>query len=258
MLGNAVSNKTRIYEVNGKPITKHKGFFIFKFEAYNCSIEYYRSPFLVPRGSPPRGSPKDVQCSLKVDNIDWTSRLWCGADVIVFNTGHWWNRQKTFKGNCYFQVGRNVNKSINVRQGFQMSMETWRRWVASNIDPLKTQVFFRTYAPVHFSDGTWKTGGSCDKEIQPYEEGTKFNTEFWTNAVVVEQVTKLTQVAHLLDITLLSAFRKDAHSSIYNVGPDQPRPFDHQDCSHWCLPGLPDTWNHILYTVLLRSSPWHS
>ncbi|CAN6921912.1 unnamed protein product, partial [Brassica oleracea var. botrytis] len=24
-----------------------------------------------------------------------------------------------------------------------------------------------------------------------------------------------------------------------------------QDCSHWCLPGVPDTWNEILYTKFL-------
>ncbi|MCE7766848.1 hypothetical protein GQL56_29935, partial [Pseudomonas putida] len=22
------------------------------------------------------------------------------------------------------------------------------------------------------------------------------------------------------------------------------------DCTHWCLPGLPDTWNQLFYTAL--------
>ncbi|KAG0486363.1 hypothetical protein HPP92_008458 [Vanilla planifolia] len=39
--------------------------------------------------------------------------------------------------------------------------------------------------------------------------------------------------------------RKDAHPSKYGG--------EHSgmDCSHWCLPGLPDTWNQILYAVLI-------
>lgn len=49
---------------------------------------------------------------------------------------------------------------------------------------------------------------------------------------------------YLLDITTLSQLRKDAHPSAYSG--------DHSgvDCSHWCLPGLPDTWNQLLYAAL--------
>lgn len=57
----------------------------------------------------------------------------------------------------------------------------------------------------------------------------------------------------LLDITLLSEMRKDAHPSIYSgdLTPGQRANPDHSaDCSHWCLPGLPDTWNQIFYTAL--------
>ncbi|KAJ6315353.1 hypothetical protein OIU78_018775 [Salix suchowensis] len=60
--------------------------------------------------------------------------------------------------------------------------------------------------------------------------------------------------AYLLDITTLSELRKDGHPSIYS-GDLSPRqranPGRSADCSHWCLPGLPDTWNQLLYTALL-------
>lgn len=53
---------------------------------------------------------------------------------------------------------------------------------------------------------------------------------------------------HLLDITLLSQLRIDGHPSAYSGGrPDI-------DCAHWCLPGVPDTWNHLLYAALITSS----
>lgn len=58
----------------------------------------------------------------------------------------------------------------------------------------------------------------------------------------------------LLDITALSAMRKDAHPSAYS-GDFSPAQRANPgagsvDCSHWCLPGLPDTWNQLFYTLL--------
>jgi hypothetical protein len=43
----------------------------------------------------------------------------------------------------------------------------------------------------------------------------------------------------VLDITGMSEFRADAHPS--TTGGKK-----HDDCMHWCLPGLTDTWNDLL------------
>ena len=63
-------------------------------------------------------------------------------------------------------------------------------------------------------------------------------------AYVVEDVLKnIMKHIHLLNITTLSQLRKDAHPSSYNG-------FRGMDCTHWCVAGLPDTWNQLLYAAI--------
>jgi GDSL/SGNH-like Acyl-Esterase family found in Pmr5 and Cas1p len=56
-----------------------------------------------------------------------------------------------------------------------------------------------------------------------------------------------------LNITQLSEYRKDAHPSVYRKQWDPlteeqlKNPSSYADCIHWCLPGVPDIWNQILY-----------
>ncbi|KAJ0441629.1 putative PC-Esterase [Helianthus annuus] len=40
------------------------------------------------------------------------------------------------------------------------------------------------------------------------------------------------------------------HLSLHNHGPKFSPAVEHrQDCSHWCLPGVPDAWKEILYVL---------
>lgn len=64
--------------------------------------------------------------------------------------------------------------------------------------------------------------------------------------VLKNALSKITKPVTLLDITNLSLLRKDGHPSIYGLGGRTG-----MDCSHWCLCGVPDTWNEILYNFLL-------
>ncbi|KAJ6968401.1 hypothetical protein NC653_036387 [Populus alba x Populus x berolinensis] len=46
--------------------------------------------------------------TIKVDQLHWFSRNWEGADVLMFNTGHWWNEDKTVK-NTWKSWGENLS-----------------------------------------------------------------------------------------------------------------------------------------------------
>ena len=52
----------------------------------------------------------------------------------------------------------------------------------------------------------------------------------------------------LLDITFLSQFRADGHPSQWAAAGKELQ--KSQDCLHWCLPGVPDVWNQMLYAKI--------
>lgn len=79
---------------------------------------------------------------------------------------------------------------------------------------------------------------------------------------VAQNVTKSTKRVPIgfINITALSEYRVDAHTSVHTVRqgkiltPEQKAdPASFADCIHWCLPGLPDTWNEFLYTRIISS-----
>ena len=186
---------------------------------------------------------------------------------------------------------------MKVEDAYHRSIETVVDYIHTKINPNKTQVFFRTYAPVHFRfvyqpifqfnvlalrllkpgwqkllislnqtnrrwicfafrGGSWKTGGTCHMETLPELGSSLVPPDNWSQFKTVMDVlsarTNRSEVLKLdlLNVTEMSSRRKDGHSSRYYL-PDLA-PLHRQDCSHWCLPGVPDAWNELLYALFLK------
>jgi hypothetical protein len=97
--------------------------------------------------------------------------------------------------------------------------------------------------------GQWNSGGHCLEATQPLNETSSIS--YTEKNIIVEQVIKQMKTpVTFLNITDLSSYRIDGHPSIYGGKSGKRSSSTIQDCSHWCLPGVPDTWNEILYFLL--------
>ncbi|KAM1700498.1 hypothetical protein ACFX15_030770 [Malus domestica] len=230
--------------IRGLRVTKGKRGYTFTFVDYKCTVEFYTSPFLVDKGIA-RVGQRQVQ-TLQIDAIDRASSRWRGADILIFDTGHWWNDHKTNAGMNFYQEGGKIHPHLDVSTALRKAMMTWGSWVDKNINPRKTRVFFRSLSPTHFRGGQWNTGGSCTEATEPLLELLRIADE---RNIIAEQVVKQMKTrVTLLNITGLSEYRVDGHPSVYG----NSYASGVQDCSHWCLPGVPDMWNELLYFHLLQ------
>ncbi|EPS65710.1 hypothetical protein M569_09066, partial [Genlisea aurea] len=247
MLMGAVADKSSVYEVNGNQITKQIRHLCVRFESFNFTVEFYRSVFLVQPAPPPGQSPKRVKMVLKLDQIDSINTEWIHSDVLVFNSGHWWSTSKLFDMGWYFQFGGKIKLGMTIPRAFRLALSTWQSWLSNSaIDPRRTQVFFRTFESSHWSGGH---GQKCRVTKKPSSKN-EVGRRSWISDAIIAAVKNVSSSASsvgvkLLHVTPMGAFRSDAHVGSWSENPSSP-----PDCSHWCLPGVPDMWNEILFAVL--------
>ncbi|KAI8525670.1 hypothetical protein RHMOL_Rhmol13G0248100 [Rhododendron molle] len=209
------------------------------FEDYGVTLYLYHTTYLVDIVREKTGRV------LKLDSIQG-GNAWNGMDVLIFNTWHWWTHKGKSQPWDYVQDGSTISKDMNRLIAFYKGLTTWARWVDQNIDPAKTKVFFQGISPTHYQGKDWKSGAkNCKGEQLPLTGSTYPAGTPPAVATVNKVLSTIKKPVYLLDITTLSQLRKDAHPSAYSG--------EHSgtDCSHWCLPGLPDTWNQLLYAALI-------
>ncbi|CAH2058651.1 unnamed protein product [Thlaspi arvense] len=225
---------------------------------YNATIAFYWAPFLVESNAdPPDKRDGKTDPIIMPRSISKHGEYWKNADFLVFNT-----KQGSFsEGSAeYDEIGTHVM--------YEQVLRTWAKWLEQNIDTSRTSIFFSSISPTHVRSSDWDVNGGgskCEKETEPILDMSK-PIDVGTNRRLFEiavNVTKSTTKVPIrfLNVTTMSEYRKDAHTSFYGSRrgklktPEQrsdPRTF--ADCYHWCLPGLPDTWNELLSLYITHIS----
>ncbi|KAK1397189.1 Trichome birefringence-like family [Heracleum sosnowskyi] len=223
-------------------LTRNKGLSTFQFPGFDLSVMLLRNAFVVDLVSDKRGRV------LKLDSINIAS-TWRGMDTLIFNTWHWWlltGRQQPWD---FIETGNKLYKHMDRLVAYEKALTTWARWMDKNVDQTKTKVFFQGVSPDHQRDWSKPSWKNCNGQKQPFLGRSKYKGSPHPAQVILERVLKkMSTKVDLLDITTLSQLRKDGHPSVFGYGGRRG-----MDCTHWCLPGLPDTWNQLLYASLFQN-----
>ncbi|GKD52068.1 trichome birefringence-like protein 14 [Tanacetum coccineum] len=166
-------------------------------------------------------------------------------NVLVLNTGHHWNRGKLNANRWVMYVGgkRNTDRRIaEINNAKNLTIHSIIKWVNGELPKYPVlKAFYRSISPRHFFNGDWNSGGTCDSTTP----GSLEVVQDESTDSIASGAVKGTNVK-LLDITALSQVRDEGHISRYSIKATPGV----QDCLHWCLPGIPDTWNELLFTQI--------
>ncbi|GAV75377.1 PC-Esterase domain-containing protein/PMR5N domain-containing protein [Cephalotus follicularis] len=239
-----------------RPVGADRG---FTFLHYNLTIAYHRTNLLARYGRWSANANGGELESLaykegyRVD-VDIPEGTWAEApsfhNILIFNTGHWWWAPSKFdpvkSPMLFFEKGLPIIPPIPPDAGLDMVLQHMLHFVERK-QRAGAINFFRTQSPRHFEGGDWDHGGFCQRLLPLLPEQVEEFFSLGNNATNVEarQVNQHLHRAlegsgfHILDITHMSEFRADAHPS--TAGGKK-----HDDCMHWCLPGITDTWNDLL------------
>ncbi|ONK62686.1 uncharacterized protein A4U43_C07F6910 [Asparagus officinalis] len=245
-----------------KSMNRSRPLSVFSAKGYNATIEFYWAPFLVESNSDLHIVTDTRKRILRIDSISKHAQHWIGVDILVFNTYVWWMsglRMKSLWGS--FANDLEGFEELDAVVAYRLALKTWANWVDSTINPNTTRIFFTTMSPTHMRSADWnhKNGIRCYNETRPVMKrgywGSGSDKRFME--VVSSVVGRMKVPVNFINITQLSEYRIDGHATVYTeitgevlTAEEKANPKKYADCIHWCLPGVPDTWNKIFYAYL--------
>ncbi|CAI7886547.1 unnamed protein product [Closterium sp. NIES-54] len=246
-----------------------------RFPAFSFSLEYYNSPYLVQSRRQTTFSAKrgGHAFEVNVDKMDPKLEAVLGKyDVVVFASGVWWlqNVPRRTQPNIFLVNGQERNLS-------NVAAHQWG--LSTVVNSIKNSNFrgvpmFLSFSPNHSgAKGNPQKGvmlgrgthvdwiGACGAWY-PITSTKKYSYSLDTASEYrdAQKSTLSGTPIRFIQVTDLSGVRPDGHLGPWheqreNKGSKSPggqgeSPFS-GDCTHWCLPGVPDTWVDMLYTHLL-------
>ncbi|KAL2476623.1 Protein trichome birefringence-like 43 [Abeliophyllum distichum] len=214
------------------------------FPQFNFTMMYSRNALLVDITKEKTGRV------LKLNSVAESSKQWLGIDILVFDTWHWWLHTGRKQPWDLIQYGNVQRKDMDRLVAYKRALRTMTRWIDRNVNTDKVKIFFQGVSPDHWNSTQWGKPElqRCSGERQPFTPQMYRGGENLPESVLEKVLGDMKKPVHLLKITALSQFRVDGHPSIYG----NPKKIG-MDCTHWCLPGIPDVWNQLLHETLIRA-----
>ncbi|XP_030537310.1 protein trichome birefringence-like 34 [Rhodamnia argentea] len=263
MVKSSIPKKRRSHTGRGHGIP----LIVFNALDYNATIEFYWAPLLVESNCDDPVNHRIDDRIVRVRAIEKHARHWSDVDILVFNSYLWWRQGPKIKVSWGSSASPDRKyEMMKMHRAYKIALNTWSDWIQVHVNRSKTQVFFVGMSPTHERAEEWGgiAGHNCFEETEPItKEGYRGSGSNWRIMPVLRKaINKLRKRglnAHVLNITQLSEYRKDAHTSIHKQQSKSltrhqiANPATYADCFHWCLPGLPDVWNELLYAYILHN-----
>ncbi|CAN4081513.1 unnamed protein product [Withania somnifera] len=240
----------------------------FELKEYNATIDFYWSPLLVESNCDDPVEHRVRDRIIRIEAIEKHARHWIDTDILIFDSFTWWHEHEMTLVWGSFNSSDAIYKKVGLKlRRYEMALRTWSDWLEFQIDRKRTRLFFMSLSSSHKNATDWGKGNdeNCYGETEPISRKEYWGSESDTKMmeIVEASVNGLKRRGlniQYLNITQLSEYRKDAHPSIYKrnwVAPTKEQllnPRKNADCVHWCLPGVPDFWNQVLYAYIMDSS----
>jgi len=243
---------------------------LISFQAfeYNATIDFYWSPLILESNSDNPIIHRVEYRIIRAEKIEKHASMWSNADIIVFNSYLWWRKQradmrmKVMYGT--FEDGDAKLDEVEMVEGFEIALKKLTGWLETNIDN-KTKIYFAGSSPTHTWASDWGGDDSnkCLNETEPipqagYNGATTDYSMMDKAGEIFRPLEKKGIHVKILNFTQLSDNRIDAHPTIHRrqfaplTAAQIANPSSYADCTHWCLPGVPDVWNIFLYSYLVH------
>ncbi|KAF5953571.1 hypothetical protein HYC85_006427 [Camellia sinensis] len=134
-----------------------------------------------------------------------------------------------------------------------MALKTWSNWLEINVNRSKTKIYFVSMSAIHGRGEEWgkNKGENCYNETEPILKegyhGSESDPRIMQKVeAAIDKLKRRGLKVQMLNITQLSEYRKDAHTTIYRrqwghlTKEELANPKTRADCIHWCIPGVPD------------------